>query len=515
MYNFSKYLITFAKHYLLSILLIINAILQLCNVIFRLTAQLEGASLSHTAAHHRISVRPKNRRPPRRMTSTISNVDVLSSSSIPLTIAENTLDNFEQKVFLQQQSTSNASSSTETLRTIGVTRKLSSRLSRNSDIFEELEARLPRKSSATSLSLDSLDVTTTSRSSTEMAIAAEEHQQPEVRWVSINRRPSTRISKSSDVFEELEAKLPRRRSSSNRFSKSPDSLNLSSNCWFSKSTEEDFDKLVKYEETTKPIISARRQPLLNPISKCSDRVSKSSDSIKTIEPLVSDDSIERRQSDFDFRTCKRSKAMSKSSESFDVFKQKDCINEEISQEQKRSSVSDINLIRDRRLSKNISKSFDNFDKIDMYKVKDDVEIEVIEDDVSKDHRQSIKRIFSESSDNLDIEDRLENRRVRRIPKRIPSAHIVDVITSRDEEEKRPTLTKKPPRLQKSSESSELGSTDTLDSEQRNKSSESTETLDSLEKDLEQDRKDNKVTDSVVNKHEKNVRHIKVQEIIYR
>ncbi|XP_020291993.1 uncharacterized protein LOC109858794 isoform X2 [Pseudomyrmex gracilis] len=471
--------------------------------------QLESASLSHTAAHHRISVRPKNRRPPRRVTSTISNVTVPSSSSIPLTVAENTLDNLEQKVLSQQQSTSNASS-TEALRTIGVTRKLSSRLSRNSDIFEELETRLPRKSSATSLSPDSLDVTTTSRSSTEMtATAAEEHQQSEVRWVSITRRPSTQISKSSDVFEELEAKLPRRRSSSNRLSKSPDSLDLSPNCWYSKSTEEDFDKLVEYEEITKPISSVRQPPFLNQISKSSDRVFKSSDSIETIEPLVSDDSIERRQSGFDFRTCKRSRPMSKSSESFDVFKQRDCIDEEISQElQKRSSVSDINLARDRKLSKNISKSFDNFDKIDMCEAKDDVEIEVIDYDVSKDDKQSMKRISSESSDNQDVENRIENRRIRRIPKRIPSAHVADAIVSGDEGEKRPTLTKKPPRLQKSSESSELGSTDTLDSERRNKSSESTETLDSLEKDLEQDRKDSEVTDSVLDKHEKNVKHIK-------
>lgn len=389
-----------------------------------------------------------------------------------------------------------------------MTRKSSNRLSRNSDIFEELESRLPRKSSATSLSPDSLDTTTASRSSAEMTTAIEE-QQAEVRWMPVARKPSNRISKGSDVFEELEAKLPRRRSSSNRLSKSPDSLDLSPG-WFSKSTEEGFDKL-EYEETAKPVAAVRRQ-LLNPISKSTDRVSKSSDSLEAIEPLASDDSMERRQGSFDFRARRSSKAMSKSSESFDLLEQSGCASEEIGQElQKRSSVSDINLSRGRRLSKSISKSSESFERIDMSNIdmKDDVEADVIlDDDTPKmGGRRSSKRMSSESSDNLDVEDRLENRRVRRTPKRIPSTSIVDVIVSGDdqEREKRPTPTRKPSRLQKSSESSELGSTDTLNSERRNKSSESTETLDSLEKDLEQDRKEEEITDSVIDRREKNVR----------
>jgi hypothetical protein len=305
------------------------------------------------------------------------------------------------------------------------------------------------------------------------------------------------------VFEELEAKLPRRRSSSNRLSKSPDSLD-SSPGWFSKSTEEGFDKLAEYE--VKPVPSVRR---LLPISKSTDRVSKSSDSLEAIEPLVSDDSIERRRSSFDFRARRSSKVISKSSESFDLLEQSDCAGEEVSHElQKRSSVSDINLSRGRRLSKSISKSSDSFEKIDMSETKDDVEAEVIlDDDVPKSGKRSTKRMSSESSDNLDVEDRLENRRVRRTPKRVPSTSMMDVVASGDDHdgERRPTPTRKPPRLQKSSESSELGSTDTLDSDRRNKSSESTETLDSLEKDLEQDRKDEEITDSVVDRREKNVR----------
>lgn len=474
-----------------------------------LTAELESASLSHTAAHHRISVRPKNRRPPRRTTATTTSSSGAASSSpsIPPTIVEDTLDSLEQQE-QQQQSTSNVSSPTEPSRAIGVTRKSSSRLSRNSDIFEELESKLPRKPSATSLSPDSLDTTTASRSSAEMTTATEE-QQTEVRWIPVVRRPSNRISKGSDVFEELEAKLPRRRSSSNRLSKSPDSLDSSPGCWFSKSTEEGFDKLVEYEETAKPVASIRRQ-LLNPISKSTDRVCKSSDSLEAIEPLTSDDSMDRRRSSFDFRARRSSKAMSKSSESFDMFEQSGCTGEEIGQElQKRSSVSDINLSRGRRLSKSISKSSESFERIDISNVKDDVEADLIlDDDAPKmGGRRSSNRMSSESSDNLDVEDRLENRRVRRTPKRIPSTSIVDVIVSGDdhEGEKRPTPTRKPSRLQKSSESSELGSTDTLDSERRNKSSESTETLDSLDKDLEQDRKEEELTDSVIDRREKNVR----------
>ncbi|XP_029663076.1 uncharacterized protein LOC115235424 isoform X2 [Formica exsecta] len=475
--------------------------------------QLESASLNHTAAHHRISVRPKNRRPPRRTVSTTtpSDVGLSNSPSIPPTIVEDTLDSLEQQKREQQKqeqqlsqptiSNSSLSPTEPPSKTVGVIRKSSSRLSRNSDIFEELESRLPRKTSATSLSPDSLDVTTVSQSSAEMATAAtEEQQQPEIKW--ITRKPSNRISKGSDVFEELEAKLPRRRSSSNRLSKSPDSLDSAPGCWFSKSTDEAFDKLVEYDEIAKPVASVRR-PLLNPISKSTDRVSKSSDSLEAIEPLVSDDSIERRRNSFDFRARKSSKVISKSSENFDMLEQSGCVEAEIGQElQKRSSVSDINLSRSRRLSKSISKSSESFERIDMSDMKDDVDVEVLlEDDAPKAGGRRTKRMSSESSDNLDGEDRLENRRVRRTPK----TSIVDMIVSGDdhERERRPTPSRKPSRLQKSSESSELGSTDTLDSERRNKSSESTETLDSLEKDLEQDRKDEEITDSVVDKREKN------------
>nr|XP_034188993.1 myosin-3-like isoform X2 [Osmia lignaria] len=440
--------------------------------------QLETVSLNHTAAHHRISVRPKNRRPPRRTGLQASS----TSTSTITTIAEDSLDSLDQ-----QNTNSNASSPTEA-KTVSVTRKSSSRLSRTSDIFEELEAKLPRKpSSAASLSPDSLDAISPSRTSSEV-----NEEQGEAR--SIVRKSSSRIAKNSEIFEELEAKLPRRRSS-NRLSKSPDSLEVGS-CWFSKSSE-GFDKLTEYEEA-KPVV--RRS--LNPISKSIDRVSKSSDSLEAIEALASDESIERRRSSFEFRARRSSKNISKSSESFEVLEQTQTGEDTMQELQKRSSISDINLARGRRLSKSISKSSESFERIEINENKD--EEENADEDFGKCCRRSSKRMSSESSDNLEMDDRLENRRIRRTPKRIASSSYVDIVaTDEQEDEKRPVSVRKPSRLQKSSESSELGSTDTLDSERRNKSSESTETLDSLERDLDQDRKQEDLADAVVDKREKN------------
>ncbi|XP_017788460.1 PREDICTED: uncharacterized protein LOC108571003 isoform X5 [Habropoda laboriosa] len=443
--------------------------------------QLESASLNHTAAHHRISVRPKNRRPPRRSGSQAAN----TSTSAITTIAEDSLDSLGQQAI---SANSNASPPTES-KNVSITRKSSSRLSRTSDIYEELEAKLPRKpASVASLSPDSLDnVTTASRNSVEV-----NEEQPEIR--SIVRKPSNRVPKNTEMFEELESKLPRRRSS-NRLSKSPDSLEVAS-CWFSKSTE-GFEKLMEYEEA-KPV--ARR--LLNPISKSTDRVSKSSDSLEAIEALTSDESIERRRSSFEFRARRSSKNISKSSESFEVLEQTQTGGEAVQELQKRSSISDINLSRGRRLSKSISKSSESFERIEMNEVKDEEESN--RESFGKCCRRSSKRMSSESSDNLELDDRLENRRVRRTPKRIPSTSYVDIVPADDqEEEKRQVPVRKPSRLQKSSESSELGSTDTLDSERRNKSSESTETLDSLERDLDQERKLEDLSDAVADRREKN------------
>nr|XP_012136553.1 PREDICTED: uncharacterized protein LOC100880594 [Megachile rotundata] len=444
--------------------------------------QLESASLNHTAAHHRISVRPKNRRPPRRTGSQATN----TSTSTITTIAEDSLDSLDQQTI---NANSNTSSPTEP-KTVSVTRKSSSRLSRTSDIFEELETKLPRKpSSAASLSPDSLDAISPTRTNTET-----NEEQPEIR--SVVRKSSSRIAKNSEIFEELESKLPRRRSS-NRLSKSPDSLEVAS-CWFSKSSE-GFDKLTEYEEA-KPVV--RRS--LNPISKSIDRVSKSSDSLEAIEALTSDESIERRRSSFEFRARRSSKNISKSSESFEVLEQTQTGSDTMQELQKRSSISDVNLARGRRLSKSISKSSESFERIEINESKDEEE-NAGEDSFGKCCRRSSKRMSSESSDNLEMDDRLENRRIRRTPKRIASSSFVDIVPTDDqEEEKRPIPVRKPSRLQKSSESSELGSTDTLDSERRNKSSESTETLDSLERDLDQNKKQEDLVDAMVdNKREKN------------
>ncbi|XP_050583342.1 uncharacterized protein LOC126918880 isoform X9 [Bombus affinis] len=445
--------------------------------------QLESASLNHTAAHHRIAVRPKNRRPPRRTGSQAAN----TSTSTITTIAEDSLDSLDQQTVSVN---SNASSPTEP-KNVSITRKSSSRLSRTSDIFEQLEAKLPRKPpSVASLSPDSLDAVTTSRASVEVNDDLE--KQPEVR--SIVRKASNRTPKNTEMFEELESKLPRRRSS-NRLSKSPDSLEVAPS-WFSKSTE-GFDKLIEYEQA-KPV--TRR--LLNPISKSIDRVSKSSDSLEAIEALASDESIERRRSSFELRARRSSKNISKSSENFEVLEQTQIGTETAQELQKRSSISDINLSRGRRLSKSTSKSSEDFERIEISEPKD--EEENIGDSFGKCCRRSSKRMSSESSDNLESDDRLENRRIRRTPKRIPSTSYVDIVPTDDgEEEKRPIMVRKPARLQKSSESSELGSTDTLDSERRNKSSESTETLDSLERDLDQDRKHEDLADAVADRRDKN------------
>ncbi|XP_076276060.1 uncharacterized protein LOC143206990 isoform X6 [Lasioglossum baleicum] len=454
--------------------------------------QLESASLNHTAAHHRISVRPKNRRPPRRTAPQAAN----TSSSTITTIAEDSLDSLDPQP-MNTSISSSASSPTTTStpttepRTVSVARKSSSRLSRNSDIFEELEAKLPRKPpSVASLSPDSLDAISASGTSVDTNEEQPEAPRP------VAKKPSIRLQKGTEIFEELEAKLPRRRSS-NRLSKSPDSLEVTSS-WFSKSTE-GFDMLMEYEES-KPVV--RR--LLNPISKSTDRVSKSSDSLEAIETLTSDESIERRRSSFEFRARRSSKNISKSSENFDILEQTHQTESNAVQElQKRSSLSDMNLARGRRLSKSISKSSESFEMIEVSENKDEEEENVRDNCFGKVCRRSSKRMSSESSDNLEMEDRLENRRIRRTPKRIPSTSYVDIVPQDEqEEEKRQVPVRKPSRLQKSSESSELGSTDTLDSERRNKSSESTETLDSLERDLDQDRKQEDSVDAVTEKREK-------------
>lgn len=516
------------------------------------TAQLECASLSHTAAHHRISVRPKNRRPPRRSTTT-SNI---SGSSI--TTINESLDAPDS---LEGSSTNRASSPIEIKSSNGL-RKSSTRLSRNSEIFEELESKLPGRKpvSMASLSPDSLDsMTAIGRNSQEVLGEGEESR--EIKPVA--RKPSNRVSKGSDVYEELESKLPRRRSSSSRLSKSPDSLESGSPGSFSKSTEgfeklieheesrasrklhnsiskssdgfeklsdnvvdvirpssrrlhshqqmsksiEGFDKLIEDEETRMPV---RRFSNVVTTSKSNENSLRSSDSLDAIETMgttASDDSIERRRSSFELRPRKSPpKLMSMSSENFESLEHARQDFQMRPELKKRSSISDVNLSRGRRYSKIMSKSTESFDAMETICKQEESNRTSI--DLEKNGWRNSKRttLSSESSDNLELDDRLENRRARRPPKRVPSTSIVDIfpLDNSNEDERRSTPIRKPPRLQKSSESSELGSTDTLDSERRNKSSDSTETLDSLEKDIDQDPRDEEFPDNLQDKRDKNV-----------
>ncbi|XP_063987713.1 uncharacterized protein LOC135167919 isoform X4 [Diachasmimorpha longicaudata] len=470
------------------------------DVVERITAtpkedlpDLESASLSHTAAHHRIAIRPKNRRPPRRpIPSSTSTITIISESS-------DNLDSLEPII-------SSTGSSPVEPKAPSILRKSSSRLSRNCELFEELESKLPRKpASVVSLSPDSLDSTARTTQDTS--------ENEEIREMKpVTRRPSNRVSKGSDVFEELESRLPRRRSI-NRLSKSPDSLENS----FSKSSEgfdnltehegvkpsvrrhqtsmsksseafdmisetvemramprrlptaiskstEGFDKLIEHNEP-RPV--ARR--LLLPISKSSDLVSKSSDSLEVLEALTSDDSIERRRSSFEMRPRRGVKVMSMSSENFENLEQV--------QKQKRNSASDVSLSRGKRHCQIISKSSESFEAMELSLDGNRGGL-----DLAKYGWRSEKRVSSESSDNFETEEKSE--RKSRRPKRVSSSTVIDIFPRDELGEGEKSFGRKS-RVHKSSESSELGSTDTLDSERRNKS-DSTETLDSLEKDEERE-----------------------------
>ncbi|XP_048511345.1 uncharacterized protein LOC105684532 isoform X2 [Athalia rosae] len=460
--------------------------------------ELESGRLNHRAAMHRITVRPKNRRLPKRMSAQVmsgpsANITTISEGS-------DTLDSLETSGSIE--------SSPIESRNVTVIRKSSSRLMRTSDIFEELEAKLSSPS-ALSKSPDSLNNSILQRATNNVESTDDtvrEIHSGEIKPVM--RKLSNRISKGSDIFAELSSKLPRRRSSINRLSKSPDSLE---NTW-SKSTDS-FDRL----EETKEVKPALRKSL-NLVSKSTDRVSKSSDSLETLNTVNSDDSIERRRSSYEFRGVQRtSRAISKSSESFDILdevKNNDSkITAEMEQDgmHKGSSASDIvtlpyDISNNSRVM-SLSKSSESVDNIEVEQGK--LEPKRSSSDLSKRCWRRTQRttMSSESSDNLELDDELENRRSRKPPKRIPSTSVIDIVQvdnqgNNSEGDRKPPLIRKPSRFQKSSESSELGSTDTLDSEKKNKSSASTETLDSLEKDLDQDGKEEEITDNAVETKER-------------
>lgn len=356
---------------------------------------------------------------------------------------------------------------------VPILRKSSSRLSRNSEVFEELEAKLRKPA----VSPDSLDATLESRTSADVLEtndAAIKPPKPSPRTASVGSddRAMTPIAASSPSDR-------RRRISSNRLSKSPDSLEGgTSPGWFTKSSEA-FDKLlsadldrnsnrssitnlvsVNQDSATnlnrdsntnlvsvnrdsntnlvsvnrdsntnlvslnrdsntnlvslnrdsntnlvsfnrdsstnlansntnivslnrdsstnlvspinlsnsnlnqKPVAAARKL-LLKPISKSQERMccTKSSDSLEALEGLNSDDSMERRRSSFEIRNRR---VMSKSTECFDsglIEHQQQLIAAKAEEKRKRASVSEINLSRNNRNSKVLSKSSESFEAI--------------------------------------------------------------------------------------------------------------------------------------------------------
>lgn len=170
--------------------------------------------------------------------------------------------------------------------------------------------------------------------------------------------------------------------------------------------------------------------------------------------------------------------MSMSSENFEALGQ-------VQEQQKRSSASDVNLSRGKRHCKVISKSSESFEAMETSQENRGLE-------TGKVGWRSAKRVSSESSDYFDEE---KSERKTRRPKRVSSSTVIDVFPREVVEGEKGSIRR---RVQKSSESSELGSTDTLDSERRGRS-ESTETLDSLEKDGEVEGREDE-TDDKRDKH---------------
>lgn len=404
---------------------------------FAFSANLSRDNLNHTAAHHRISVRPRNRRPPARVTSTIHEEIIsectVNENKLPRTHNENKTD--ELKIIVNSNSSKNS----------------------------EPQSPIRKPSSIASLSPDSLDTISASRSSVEEQLETV-------------RRSS--VIKKSDLFDEF--KVQCKSLSSNRLSsKSPDSLEKNLQCFFNST--EAFEKLVERDQS-QPVAIKRLSKLNNSISKSSDGISKSSDSFEAIQSLASDDSIERRYNHFQYRPRRSSELISKSSENFETLKHIE--SDEAKQEFKKgNSISDVNLAKERKITKNVMKLSQDFEKNDSTSgERKQKEIMMIR----KNYFQKIspQKMSSESLDNLELDDRLENRRVRRPCKKEFNTNMLNDF---ENNKKPPIIVRKPSsRLQTSSESSELDSTDTFDFERRNKSSESTETLDSLEKDCEQE-----------------------------
>lgn len=290
--------------------------------------------------------------------------------------------------------------------------------------------------------------------------------------------PRAAVRKS---FSDVSEQSPRRASP-----QALDSLEESSPPWL---------KSEKENSETKPVPRRRRY-------LPSSTMSKSSDSLE----VCKDD----ERSDFAYKTS--CKLISKSTESFQHSDPARDVAPSVEM-RKRSSTSDVNLLRSRRLSdsKNCAQKLaDSLERMSVAKLNnynsEDADVEMRKVGERPFRRSSDTRMSSESFENLELEDNSsEARQVRRASKRASSVTL-DCGSGNGEDKRIVGVVRKPPhppsRLQKSSESSELGSTDTLDSEMRNKSSGSTETLDSLDKDLDQDKKDEDVDND--EKQDKNV-----------
>ncbi|KAJ8665308.1 hypothetical protein QAD02_006970 [Eretmocerus hayati] len=520
---------------------------------------LATCNLNHTAAHHRISVRPKNRRPPRirpgstiQQQSSVMNTSTSSSQGLPRIdsvseISIDTLDSLEATVNPDADNNSLGSGqllldqidsppttpkeSSSVSKPIPILRKTSSRLSRNSEVFEELEAKLPtlRKSTCSPDSLEtSLDgpeiAPVTSTPTEEVTIPVRSTPpKPSPRTASTSSSSSSSNSGSPEEADKsplalavIGSSTPRRRCSSNRLSKSPDSLESSSPGWLNKSNE-GFDNLLLQEDSNQreareevapsptrlpvPIAASRKslQPL-PPLSKSQERVCRGR-SADSLEQIVASEPVQlRRSSCFldatgPIRAAESSPRRSPGAPSKLISKSTECFESAATlverrlqlrdaatsgDRRKRASVSEINLSRGgaavasnvvlvgRPQVKPLSKSSESFEKISSQQQLSMSRRLTLSSESSAENPQE----SAPTEESCKLESR--TRVMRLTPKRL-SVGSDDRTT----------------RLHKSSESccSELGSTDTLDSEHRRniiKSSDSDETLDSLERDPQLD-----------------------------
>lgn len=502
---------------------------------------MESTSLNHTAAHHRISVRPKNRRPPRRSTSTGEQITNSTTTGTTVTIIAENSDTWDslEPVISNNDAISNVITPVE-MKNMSMVCKTPSRTSRTCDISEEIDTKLSKSSgSLASLSPDSLDLNAPklimdnsdtgddceikcvvhkssnriSKNSRDELEISEMHPPKKIlsmanKYVKSSDNLVSSFSKSSESFNKLienKQVIPTSGKLQNFISKSTDGFNTlpehtevkSAVKKIASKSIETFDNLREPGDTT----NRGRHYYSNQLTNKTHIVSKSSDSLEAVveTPLVNDDSIEYRRSSFEIWPNRNIKVISMSSENFNALERSQHF-------EKRSSVSDVHLSGITRhaskvTNKNISKSTENFDTLSTkLNEKDSKNISSGDKDCGKISRRTIGL---ENFDNHEFEDHIENRKIRKSPKKINNSNVIDVLCENNifKDSKRPATIKKPisSRFRRSSDSSELGSTDTLNSEKQQKLFDSTETIDSLEKDSENDGKIEQYHDNVSNR----------------